>query len=106
MDIVQLLLQEGADINFKDPHGRSPLALVALNGHFALVKMLISSNTCQLLRNTRDKGPTSDAASRGHNEIADYLLKELSRLPLFPGYPEFTIQMLQTMVTKIALNIL
>ncbi|KAJ5568845.1 Ankyrin repeat protein [Penicillium hetheringtonii] len=36
MDIVQLLLHKGANINFKDLHGRSPLALAALNGHFAL----------------------------------------------------------------------
>lgn len=92
MDIVQLLLHKGANINFKDLHGRSPLALAALNGHFALVKMLISSNACQLLCNSRDKSPIADAASRGHHEIADYLLKELSRLPVLPDYPKFTIQ--------------
>lgn len=92
VEIVQLLIQEGADINFKDCNGRSPLALAALNGHLALVKMFTSEsfNACQLSCNRYGERPITDAASEGHNEIADYLLQELSRLPYF--YPKLTIQ--------------
>ncbi|KAK5788213.1 hypothetical protein VI817_009171 [Penicillium citrinum] len=92
VEIIQLLLQEGAHINSKDYDGRSPLALAALNGHFALVKMLISSNACQLLCNRDGARSISDAASQGHHEIADYLLRELGRLSIFSRYPKFTIQ--------------
>ncbi|KAJ5226626.1 uncharacterized protein N7469_006632 [Penicillium citrinum] len=92
MDIVQQLLQEGADINFKDRDGRGLLALAARNGHFALVKMLISRNVCQLLCNRHGQRSISDAASQGHNEIADFLLSEFSRLPFFSRHPKFTIQ--------------
>ncbi|KAJ5984742.1 hypothetical protein N7481_006841 [Penicillium waksmanii] len=90
VEVVQLLIQEGADVNFKDCHGRSPLALAALNGHLALVKTFVSLNACQLLCNRRGQRPIADAASQGYNEIADYLLRELSRLRFF--YPKLTIQ--------------
>lgn len=36
-EFVRKLIEYGVDINFKDVHGRSPLALAARQGHFALV---------------------------------------------------------------------
>jgi ankyrin repeat protein len=41
-EIADLLIQAGADVNFKDPIGQSVLWTAALNGHFMLVRLLIS----------------------------------------------------------------
>jgi ankyrin repeat protein len=93
MDILKLyslLLYGGVDINFKDPDGCSPLALAALHGHLALVKLLISLGACQLSCDRFRRRPIANAAFQGHHGIEDYLLKELKEFPHF--YPKLTIQ--------------
>ncbi len=41
LEILQILLQEGAEINFKDINGRSPLHLAASSGNMDAINLLL-----------------------------------------------------------------
>jgi ankyrin repeat protein len=41
MDIVELLLAKGADVNTKDNYGWTPLNIAAQNGHKDVEKLLL-----------------------------------------------------------------
>lgn len=78
-DFIQKLIENGADINFEDIYGRSPLALATHQGNFALVRMLLSLSTNPLSYDRLFQRPAANAASQGHFDIAHYLLQELGK---------------------------
>ncbi|KAL5357559.1 ankyrin repeat-containing domain protein [Aspergillus floccosus] len=78
-EFVRMLIEHGADINFKDIHGRSPLALAARQGHLALVQMLVSLGANLLSYDRSFHRPAANAASQGHHIVADYLLLEMGK---------------------------
>ncbi|RHZ44863.1 uncharacterized protein CDV56_103044 [Aspergillus thermomutatus] len=75
--IVVKLLDHGADINFKDLQGRSPLALAALAGHFETVRILVTRGANLLSIDSKGCRPIGHAAFNGHHAIEDYLLQHL-----------------------------
>ncbi|EAW16732.1 Ankyrin repeat protein [Aspergillus fischeri NRRL 181] len=90
-DFVRKLIENGADINFKDVYGRSPLALAARQGNFTLVQMLISLGANPLSYDRLFHRPAANAASQGHYDIADYLLQELGKYKHSPIRLDHTI---------------
>ncbi|KAL2807648.1 ankyrin repeat-containing domain protein [Aspergillus granulosus] len=80
-EFVRKLIEHGADINFKDIDGRSPLALASRQGNIALVQMLISLGANRLSYDRFFHRPAANAASQGHHHVADYLLQELGKYP-------------------------
>lgn len=72
--IVVKLLDHGADINFKDLQGWSPLALAALASHFEAVCMLVARGANLLSIDSKGCRPIGHAAFNGHHAIEDYLL--------------------------------
>ncbi|OQD62352.1 hypothetical protein PENPOL_c012G02351 [Penicillium polonicum] len=75
--IVEYLLDLGADLNYRDRDGLTPLALAARGGHLTLTQKLISLGAKQLSHDTEGRYPLSQAASMGHHEIEDYLFDQL-----------------------------
>jgi ankyrin repeat protein len=68
-DVVKCLLSSGADINFRDICGQSPLCVVSCHGYCDIVKCLLTSGADI---NFRDKGgqtPFYVAASGGYYDI-------------------------------------
>ncbi|EAU33546.1 predicted protein [Aspergillus terreus NIH2624] len=78
-EFVRMLVEHGADINFKDTYGRSPLALAARQDNIVLVQMLVPLGASLLSYDRSFHRPAANAASQGHHLVADYLLQEMGR---------------------------
>ena len=76
IDIVRLLLQNGAAIDGTDIHGNTALIEAASKGHTEITRLLIDHNakvnTTGFYKNT----PLIAAATSGHNEIIKLLLEK------------------------------
>ena len=73
-DVVQVLIDAGADIEKKDSRGRTPLLLACLEGCLDTVKVLVQAGA--ELRVTDTNGDTCliAASSEGHTETVRYLV--------------------------------
>jgi ankyrin repeat protein len=74
--IVQLLLEKGAEIDWKDRRGCTPLTISAVRGHVAVVKLLLKHGAEADPRDFIGRTPLSFAAERGNNTLVKILLKE------------------------------
>ncbi len=74
-DQITVLLGRGADANFRDNIGKTPLIYAAMNGHVDAIKMLIKAGAKV---NAANKGMTAMtwAAHYGHAEVIRCLLNE------------------------------
>eukprot|EP00240_Pyramimonas_obovata_P012128 CAMPEP_0118951898 /NCGR_PEP_ID=MMETSP1169-20130426/53898_1 /TAXON_ID=36882 /ORGANISM="Pyramimonas obovata, Strain CCMP722" /LENGTH=139 /DNA_ID=CAMNT_0006899041 /DNA_START=97 /DNA_END=513 /DNA_ORIENTATION=+ len=75
VEAVQYLLTQGANLNYKDRHGRSAIMIASLKGHQSLVKFLLEAKASLACADDLE-GFTSLhlAAMRGNNEILKMLL--------------------------------
>ena len=73
-EVVQVLIDAGADIETEDEEGRSPLHWACRSGALAVVKMLVQAGA--RVRATSDFGNTClmFAANHGHTETVRYLV--------------------------------
>ena len=73
-DVVQVLIDAGADIETKNDEGRSPLHLASISGELTTVKMLVKAGAD--VRDTDAKRATclTLAACFGHTDTVHYLL--------------------------------
>jgi tetratricopeptide (TPR) repeat protein len=75
VEVVELLLKAGADIEAKDDFGLTPISLAAWRGHTEVVKLLLKARADIEVKDDFGLTPISLAASRGHVEVAKLLLK-------------------------------
>ena len=71
--IVSLLLENGANVNYRYGPGYSPLLAAAANGHLAIVKRLLEHGADPQVQANDGTTPLSVAESRGHHEVASHL---------------------------------
>jgi ankyrin repeat protein len=64
---VQLLLEQGAELEVKDKGGQMPLSWAAANGHEAVVKLLLEEGAELQSKSSSGRTPLSWAA--GFNEF-------------------------------------
>jgi len=74
-DIVKVLLENGADINESDTHGRTPLMIAAINNKKDIIKLLLDFDPDLLYKN-QGKNALHYAIKHGANDVADILKKE------------------------------
>ena len=69
-DVVRLLLEAGADVNFRAELGVTPLHLAASRGADPLVRLLLERGADASARMDDGTTPAAMAASRGHPDTA------------------------------------
>ena len=75
VDIVKLLITQGADVNAQSSAGNTPLHYAACGGYTDVVKVLIEATANVEEHNENGHTPLMEAASAGHVEVAKQLLK-------------------------------
>lgn len=75
-DIVNVLIQAGANVEFQDNDGCSPLHVASQNGHTEIAKLLIEASAINVESLTNEGlTPLHVASQNGHIEIVKLLLK-------------------------------
>ncbi|KAF2177551.1 HET-domain-containing protein [Zopfia rhizophila CBS 207.26] len=88
VNVVQQLLDEGADAKSKDNHGRTPLFWAAWSGYEAFVKLLLEKGAAIESKDNRGWTPLACAALSGHEAVAKLLLEKgaaIDRKPTMAG---------------------
>jgi hypothetical protein len=71
---VGLLLEKGADVTAKDTDGRTPLSLVAENGHERAVELLLKKKADINSNDANGRTPLHWAAINGHVKVVELLV--------------------------------
>jgi ankyrin repeat protein len=70
-DVVKCLLSSGADINWCDHNGQSPLFLASMSGHCDVVKCILSSGAKINLSNKQEQSDV-DAINNGDYPLSSH----------------------------------
>jgi len=73
-DIVEFLIESGADINMGDNENSPPVVNAALGGHFEIVKLMLDKGASPTLADDNDMTPLHFAAMGGDTRIIELLL--------------------------------
>ncbi|RYP39454.1 hypothetical protein DL767_002188 [Monosporascus sp. MG133] len=74
--VFELLYENRANLNTADGDGRTPLSLAAMNGHEAIVKLLLEAEKVDVdWKDNCHQTPLSLAAMNGHEAVVKLLLK-------------------------------
>jgi predicted Fe-Mo cluster-binding NifX family protein len=74
-EIVEVLIENGADVNIADKDGTTPLIHAASNGHTETVKLLIKGGAKVNQCNNSAESPLLCAAMRGHAKTSEVMLE-------------------------------
>ncbi len=75
-EVVMLLLQKGADINAKNPHGDTPLHHAVSEGHKEVVKLLLQKGADVTAKNCNGYTPLHFAAHSGYTDIVEMFIEQ------------------------------
>ena len=76
LDIVEFLIQKGADVNAKDENGSTPLIYAAGDGQIKVVKYLIEHGAQMKYTDQHGNTPLHSAAEMNENLVLEYLIEK------------------------------
>ncbi|XP_065928598.1 serine/threonine-protein phosphatase 6 regulatory ankyrin repeat subunit C-like [Magallana gigas] len=79
---VQLLLENGADINLRINEGFTPLYVACHHGHISTVKLLIENGADINLCNEQGLSPLHNVCNHGRESILQYLIRNGANINL------------------------
>ncbi len=82
MEIVELLLKNGANINLRNRDGETPLTIAVTKNSMELVKFLLENDADINLRNRDGETPLTIAAAKNFMEIVKFLLENDAKINL------------------------
>lgn len=74
IDLIKLLISEGANLNAKDADGWAPIHQVVHNNKLEIVKLLSENGANLELETEEDLTPLAIAIQRGAKDIVEYLV--------------------------------
>lgn len=84
VEVAQLLIERGADVNAKDHDGWTPLIKAAQAGHTEMVQLLLDHGADMRAADNDGRTAWMFAAVGGHNDIADIFKKARANAPAAP----------------------
>ncbi|XP_078698733.1 transient receptor potential cation channel subfamily A member 1 homolog isoform X2 [Branchiostoma floridae x Branchiostoma belcheri] len=76
LELVQLCLEKGADVNRPRTNFATPLHLACVSGNLDIVKLLLEHNARSNALNISQEAPIHKAASYNHAHVVKYLLEK------------------------------
>ena len=76
VEIVELLLETGIDVNAKNRFGWTPLHLASSKGHIEIVEMLLQDGADRGIKNKFGRTSLDYAVRNNHTEIVRLLVRE------------------------------
>lgn len=73
LDVLELIIENGADVNHRDGSGRTALHYAAVSGRLGHVRKLLASGAARGIRDEEGKTPTDLALKNSHQAVADEL---------------------------------
>ncbi len=73
VEVVEILMKHGADVNLKHQNDLTALHAAAANGHAQMVKMLVDNGANKSAKDSGGKTPADYAKEKGFQEIENYL---------------------------------
>ena len=77
IEIVQILLDYGASVCYRDAYGNAPLLAAASNGHLDCVKLLHSHGCPSIFCNDDGYTALGMAVMQNHSDVVRYLLTDV-----------------------------
>jgi ankyrin repeat protein len=72
MDIADVLIENGADVNLPDKFGLTPLHTAAMRGNVALVRLLVQSGALPAQLDRNGKTPAAVAMDNVHQSVVNF----------------------------------
>ena len=77
---VRQMLDKGANVNYKDKDGYTPLIIASYDGHVEVVKLLVDKRANVNLKDNYDQNALCWASQQGHIEVVKLLVDKVSTL--------------------------
>uniref|UniRef100_A0A0A9HUQ6 Uncharacterized protein n=1 Tax=Arundo donax TaxID=35708 RepID=A0A0A9HUQ6_ARUDO len=86
LNCMKLLVEAGADVNFKSPSGPTALMMAVDDGLTDIVKFLLEVGADPNIRDHHGKTPIMYAAGSGRRELVEILFPRTKPIPVFPDW--------------------
>jgi len=73
IEVIELILRKGIDVNKKNVNGSTPLHLAVFWNHFQVLELLLAYNANLFEKNNKGRTPLNLACHYGNENIAKYL---------------------------------
>lgn len=93
-ELIQLLVQKGANLNVQNDTGGTPLHLAVFWGHLNVVKTIVTAGARLDIKNSNGRTPLDLAATYGHKKIAEFLSEKMGvKMPELKAKQRKTLDM-------------